>query len=141
MNESQLKISKILHDIIHNEEEEVDSYYGLVVKVYRNIDRYLSQLDDIKDQIYLAQWCNNYSKVEELIAKLTPSEYEKNKYLKLKEKNIEIDETLNFKILSEKYRFLDNIMDMITTDIDIQDQILSLSDSRLRLFEIMYSKL
>lgn len=141
MNESQLKISKILHDIINNEEEEVESYYGLVINIYRNIDSYLNQLDDIKEQIYLAQWCNNYSKVEELIASLSLSKYEKNKYLKLKEKNIEIDETINFKILSEKYSFLDNIMDMITTDINIQDQILSLSDSRLRLFELMYSRL
>jgi hypothetical protein len=65
----------------------------------------------------------------------------KNKYLKLKEKNIDLDETINFKILSKKYSFLDNIMDMIISDSDIQDQILSLSDSRLKLFEMMYSKL
>ena len=141
MNETQLKMSKILHDIIDNEEEEVELYYGGVVNVYRDIDKYLIQLDDIRDKIYLAQWCNNYDKVKELISNLSLSEYEKNKYLKLREKNIEINETINFKILSEKYSFLDNIMDMITADPDIQDQILSLSDSRLKLFEIMYSKL
>ena len=141
MNESQLKMSKILHDIIQNEEEDVEEYYGVVVNVYRDIDKYLIQLDDIRDKIYLAQWCNNYDKVKELISTLSLSEYEKNKYLKLREKNIEIDETINFKILSEKYSFLDNIMDMITADPDIQDQILSLSDSRLKLFELMYSKL
>ena len=141
MNETQLKMSKILHDIIHNEEEDVEEYYGVVVNVYRDIDKYLIQLDDIRDKIYLAQWCNNYDKVKELISNLSLSEYEKNKYLKLREKNIEINETINFKILSEKYSFLDNIMDMITADPDIQDQILSLSDSRLKLFEIMYSKL
>ena len=141
MNESQLKMSNIIHDIIHNEEEDVEEYYGVVVNVYRDIDKYLVQLDDIRDKIYLAQWCNNYDKVKELISTLSLSEYEKNKYLKLREKNIEIDETINFKILSEKYSFLDNIMDMITADSDIQDQILSLSDSRLKLFELMYSKL
>lgn len=141
MNESQLKMSKILHDIINNETEDVDDYYGSVLNIYRSIDKYLIQLDDIKDKIYLAQWCNNYDKVKELISNLSLSEYEKNKYLKLKEKNIEIDETVNFKILSKKYSFLDNIMDMITADSDIQDQILSLSDSRLKLFEIMYTKL
>ena len=141
MNETQLKMSKILHDIIHNEEEEVEEYYGVLINVYRDIDKYLIQLDDIRDKIYLAQWCNNYDKVKELISNLSLSEYEKNKYLKLREKNIEINETINFKILSEKYSFLDNIMDMITADPDIQDQILSLSDSRLKLFEIMYSKL
>ncbi len=141
MNESQLKMSKILHDIIRNEEEDLEEYYGVSVWVYRDIDKYLIQLDDIRDKIYLAQWCNNYDKVKELISNLSLSEYEKNKYLKLREKNIEIDETINFKILSEKYSFLDNIMGMITADSDIQDQILSLSDSRLRLFELMYSKL
>lgn len=141
MNKSQLKMSKILHDITHNEKECIDEYYGTMIYVYKDIDKYLIQLDDIRDKIYLAQWCNNYDKVEELISNLSLSEYEKNKYLKLKEKNIEIDETINFKILSEKYSFLDNIMDMITTDLDIQDQILSLSDSRLKLFETMYSKL
>lgn len=141
MNESQLKMSKILHDIIYNEREEVEEYYNVAVIVYRNIDKYLIQLDDIRDKIYLAQWCNNSDKVKELISSLSLSEYEKNKYLKLKAQNIEIDETINFKILSEKYSFLDNIMDMITADSDIQDQILSLSDSRLKLFELMYSKL
>lgn len=141
MNEFQLKMSKILHDIINNEEEEFEEYYGVVDSVYRDIDKYLIQFDDIRDKIYIAQWCNNHNKVKELILNLSLTEYEKNKYLKLKEKNIEIDETINFKILSKKYSFLDNIMDMITTDIDIQDQILSLSDSRLKLFEIMYSKL
>lgn len=142
MNESQLKMSKILHDIFRSEkEDDVEKYYDVSVTVYRDIDKYLIQLDDIRDKIYLAQRCNNYDKVKELISNLSLSEYEKNKYLKLKEKNIEIDETINFKILSEKYSFLDNIMDMITADSDIQDQILSLSDSRLKLFELMYSKL
>lgn len=141
MNESQLKMNKIIHDIFHNEEEQLEDYYGIAVLVYKNIDKYLMQLDDIRDKIYLAQWCNNYDKVEELVSALSLSEYEKNKYLKLREKNSEIDETINFKILSEKYSFLDNIMDMITADSDIQDQILSLADSRLKLFELMYSKL
>lgn len=141
MSEFQFKMSKIIHDIIKNEDSVEKEYYGGIVNVYRDIDKYLIQLDDIRDKIYLAQWCNNYDKVKELISNLSLSEYEKNKYLKLREKNIEIDETINFKILSKKYSFLDNIMDMITANCDIQDQILSLSDSRLRLFEQMYLKL
>lgn len=141
MTELQLKISDILHKIIHNEDEDVKEYYGDIVIIYRDIDKYLVLLDDIRDKIYLAQWCNNFDKVKELISELSLTEYEKNKYLKLKEKNSDIDETINFKILSEKYSFLDNIMDMITADSDIQDQILSLSDSRLQLFKKMYYKL
>ena len=86
MNESQLKMSKILNNIIQNEREDIEGYYDIFVSVYRNIDKYLSELDDINDKIYLAQWCNNYDKVKELIGTLSLSEYEKNKYLKLKEK-------------------------------------------------------
>lgn len=141
MNESQLKMKRIIHDIFHNEEEQLEDYYGIVVLVYKNIDKYLMQLDDIRDKIYLAQWCNNYDKVEELVSGLSLTAYEKNKYLKLKDKNVEIDETINFKILSEKYSFLDNIMDMLTLDRDIQDQIVSLPDTRLKLFAMLYSKL
>lgn len=141
MSETQTKISKILDEIIKNEEEEVEQYYGIIIIVYRNIDKYLQQLDTLEDKIYLAQWCNNYNKVKELVETLSLDDYKKNKYNKLKSKNSELDETINFKILSEKYEFLDNIIDMITTDVDIQDQILSLSDSRLKLFEMMYEKL
>ena len=141
MNESQTKMSEILHQIINNEDEDSMNYYGVMINVYQDIDKYLEQLDDINDKIYLAQWCNNFSKIEELIKEITLPEYEKNKYLELKSKNIEIDETINFKILSEKYQFLDNIIDMITADRDVQDQILSLSDSRLKLFKKMYTRL
>lgn len=141
MSEQQLKMSKILHDIIHNENEFVEEYYGVGVNVYKDIDKYLEQLDDINDKIFLAQWCNNFSKVQELIGNLKLSDYQMKKYIILKNKNSEINETINFKILDEKYSFLDNMMDMITADSDIQDQILSLSDSRLKLFEKMYLRL
>ncbi len=141
MNDWFLNMNNILNDIFDNEEFKENNYYGESQYFFDNIDKYLVQLDDVKDKIFLAQWCNNFDKVKELISSLSLSEYEKNKYLRLKEKNAEIDETINFKILSEKYSFLDNIMDMITADINIQQQILSLSDSRLKLFELMYSKL
>ena len=141
MNERQIKINKIIQNIVKNEKEELVDYYGVKIFVYKNIDAYLEQLSDIKDKIYLAQWCNNFSKVQELINSLTLTDYQKNKYFILKSKNDEIDETINFRILDEKYSFLDNIMDMLTTDIDIQDRILSLSDSRLKLFKKMYYRL
>ncbi len=141
MTESQKKISAILHEIINNEEEILENYYGIAINIYKNIDKYLNRLESIYDQIYVAQWCNHIDKARELIAKLDLPEDEKQKYQELKEKNIEIDETLNFKILSKKYQFLDNIMDMITADLQVQDQILSLSDSRLKIFEKMYLRI
>lgn len=141
MSEHQLKISMIIKDIEDNEEEDLEEYYGILSFVYKNIEKYLRELSDIRDRIYVAQWCNNRDKVEELISQLSLPDYEMNKYLQLKEKNSEINETINFKILSKEYEFLDNIMDMITTDIDLQDQILSLNSSRLKVFEKMYLRL
>ena len=55
MSESQKIINKILHDIIHNEEEIVEDFYGILVFVYKDIDKYLNQVDDIKDKIFIAQ--------------------------------------------------------------------------------------
>lgn len=141
MNEHQLKIKEVYEEIFKNEDEDITEYYGVQYPKYTNIDKYLAKLEDVNDKILVAQKCNNFDKVEELISDINLTEYEKNKYLKLKRKNDEINQTINLKILSEKYSFLDNIMDMITTDIDIQDQILSLSDSRLEVFKKMYSKL
>lgn len=67
MNEFQLKMSKVLHDIFYNEKEDVETYYGVCVDVYRDIDKYLIQFDDVRDKIYLAQWCNNFDRVKQLI--------------------------------------------------------------------------
>ena len=77
------------YDIIKSRNYITDFYYGVEIDVYIDIDNYFIQLDDIRDRIYLAQWCNNYDKVKELISNLSLSEYEKNKYLKLREKNID----------------------------------------------------
>lgn len=141
MNKRQQRVNEIYKEIIHNEEDDIVEYYGTLYSKYNNIDKYIDKLEDVNDKIFIAQKCNNREKVEELASNIQLTEYEKDKYLKLKEKNEAINETINFKILSEKYSFLDNIMDMITADIDIQDQILSLSDTRLEVFKKMYSKL
>jgi hypothetical protein len=86
MNESQLKISKILNNIIGNEKEDMEEYYGVIIPVYRNIDKYLNELDDVKDKIFLAQWCKDYDKVKELKATLSLTEYEKKQISKIKRK-------------------------------------------------------
>ena len=137
MNEKQLKINSLFFEIEKNESGETHSSFI----VYRDIDKYLDRLDNIRDKILLAQYCNNYKKVNELIEQLDLNDYEKKKYLDLKQKNDELDKTINFMILDEKYSFLDNILDMITADVIIQDQIVSMSDARLKLFASLYSRL
>lgn len=146
MNESQLRMNAILHEIRNNSGDEItfDSY-GTLHNFFSDeiVDKYSDVLPDVNDLIYLVQWCNGNAnrKVEELIKKLPLTDYQRKKYELLKSKNSEINDTINFRILVEKYSFLDDILDMIVTDINVQDQILSLSDERLKLFKLMYLKI
>jgi len=141
MNNRQQLVSKIKKDIIENCEEDIKEYYGIMIPIYDDIDSYLDCLDNIYDKISLAQWANNFKKVEELINELNLTEEQKSKYNNLKEKNIDIDETINFEILTPKYDFLNDMLDMLTTDRNIQEQILSLSDEMLEVFKILYIRL
>ena len=141
MNKNQKLLSDIKLEIITNLDEDIEEYYGIQICVYKNIDEYLNRLIDPMDKIHLAQWANNREKTNELIGQLSLYEKEKLKYEKLKQHNIDLDETLNFKILSPKYDFIDDMLDMITTDADIQEQLLSLSDERLELFKRLYQKM
>ena len=141
MNKRQQLISKIKHDIVQNCKENIINFYGDLLVAYYDIDEYLSQLDNIKDQISVAQWAYHYEKVNELVSKLKLTDDEQELYNHLKEKNVEIDETINFEILSPKYEFLHDMLDMITTDVKVQDQILSLSDEMLEVFKVLYKRL
>lgn len=141
MNLRQKILSSYKLDIPKHREERIESYYGDMIDIYDDIDEYIDSLESIYDKISLAQWANNYKKVEELIQQLELSEEEQELYLKLKEKNIDINETINFEILSPKYSFVGNMLDMLTTDRDIQEQIISLSDEMLELFKLLYNRL
>lgn len=141
MNKRQQLLSRIKLSIIKNCKAKEEEYYGDVISIYDNIDKYLDELDNIYDKISLAQWANNMSKVNELVSSLELNNQENKKYLELKQKNIDIDETINFEILSPKYAFLNNMLDMITTDSLIQEQILSLSDEMLEVFKSLYNRL
>ncbi len=143
MNERQQKLGDILEEISSLEEANVIQYYGILLTSYSDeiIDKYAVRLDNIYDKIFLAQWCNNLKKVNELVGEVHLSDYQKQKYEKLRRSNIDLNETINFRILDEKYAFLDGILDMIVADRDTQDQILSLSSERLELFKLMCYRL
>lgn len=141
MDERQMRVGLLLQDIMVNEEEDILDYYGTAVVIYKNLDKYLDRINSLYDKIFITQKCNDINKTRKLISRLQLGEYEKAKYEALKRNNIELDETLNFRLLNPRYAFLDDILDMIVTDIDVQDQITSLSEEKLTLFRLMYDRL
>ena len=136
-----LQLNEILQNILQNEEDIGD--HLAKTNVYSNnvVKKYSSNLLDVKDKIFIAQWCHNFEMIEYFIESLNLDEQSKSKYLKLKDNNEDIDETINFRILDKKYDFLNDISDMITTDIELQEQILSLDSHRLELLKILYLNL
>lgn len=141
LKEKQEKINKVKLNIIENADWDIIYYYGINQYVYENIDEYLDDLDNDYDKINVAQWANNFTTVKKLIKNLKLDPYKKLKYLKLLDKNIELDETINFEILDPKYDFLDDVLDSITTDIIVQEQITSLPEEYLELFKLLYNNL
>ena len=141
MNKKQQLLSKVKHNIVKNCKEEIINFYGDLLMAYYDIDEYLLELEDTKDKISVAQWANHYEKVHELVNTLQLTDDELEIYNRLKEKNVEIDETINFEILSPKYAFLEDMLDMITTDTKVQDQILSLSNEMLEVFKLLYNRI
>ena len=141
MTETQQKILELKEQIRSRCESEEINYYGSLDDSYKNIDDYLLQLDNPIAQLTLAQWCLSFDNVKKIISKIQLDEYQTKKYELLKSKNVEVDNTINFDILSPEYEFLDDILDSITTDIDIQQQIISLNKEQLKLFELLYRRL
>lgn len=141
MTERQQKILELKEQIYRDVEEEDIYYYNIPSQGYKNIEDYLLQLDNPIDRLTLAQCCLSFENVKKIISKIQLDEYQTKKYELLKGKNIEVDDTINFDILSPKYEFLDDILDSITTDIDIQQQIISLNKEQLKLFELLYQRL
>lgn len=134
-------INKIKKELIYDDDYVVKDYYGIMINVYENIDKYLDRIPDIYDKIHIAQYTNNFEKVNELISSLELSDNIKSKYESLLQNNAELNETIDLRILSSKYDFLDDLLDMIVADREVQEQILSLSDEKLELFKKLYERL
>ena len=141
MNERQLLLKKVKSEIESNEREDVFSFYNLAVCRYNGIESYLKQISNVRDKIIVAEWAYDYDTLSNLMSDVELTDYERNKYQKLLTRNRDLDKTINFDLLMEKYSFLDPIMDIITTDINIQQRIVSLSDERLELFKVLFEHL
>lgn len=141
MNINQQLLNELKHEMIYSDEDVCEEYYGIQINIYKDLDKYLDRLPNIYDKISLAQWANNYSVVNQLIASVEMPNEQRKKYEKLLLNNADINETIDLRVLSEKYDFLDDMLDMIVTNRDVQEQLLSLSDEKLEIFKSLYSRL
>ena len=141
MTERQKQMKKQYEEITKNEPEELFEYYNDLVPGYLNIGKYLEEIPNVFDKIVLAQNCCDEETLKKLLSQVQLSEDQQKKYQKLLSKNDELNMTLNFNLLNNKYDFLNPIMDLITTNVNIQERILSLSDEKLELFKKMFSHL
>lgn len=142
MNARQKKLCDAVAELIDIDDVEAREYYGVcgVDDKYNNIRDFLHLFKNVSDKIALAQWGNDYDLVDELYSQLELSEDEEKRLLKLSENNEEIKQTLNPELLSDKYDFLEDYIDFISSDINIQQKIVGLSDSMLEAFKQMYNK-
>lgn len=134
-------LNEIKKEMIYSDEESVEEYYGIVINVYKDIDKYLSKIPDVYDKIHIAQYANNYKKVNELISSLQLDEETQAKYSSLLQNNADLNETIDIRVLSPKYNFLSDMLDMIVTNRDVQEQLLSLTDEKLSIFKLMYQRI
>lgn len=136
MNDRQSKIKELFDTA---EDKGTIDYYGTFTYVL-NVEDKIDQLDFDSDKITLAQMANDFELASKLIASSIKDEKQKQLYLKLKKTNIDIDETINVELLSDRYAFLGEWLDSITTDIEVQQRLISLSDERLELFKLLLDK-
>lgn len=136
MNNRQEKI-KALYNLA--EEKRTIDYYGSFQFVL-NVENKINELEFNSDKITLAQMANDFELASNLIEISIKNKKEKELYLKLKENNVDIDETINIELLSDRYSFLGNLLDSIITDIEVQQRLISLSDEKLELFKQLFDK-
>lgn len=141
MNIRQKKIMEVTKDIISKEDDNLVDFHGVLTYKYDNVKDYVLGLDSIFDKIVIAQWAYDFNYANSLFKQLNLTEEQYKIYSILLNKNENLIETINFEILQKKYFFLSENFDIITTNIDIQQQIISLSDEKLEIFKKMYIRL
>lgn len=109
-------LNDIKNEMIVSNEDSVEEYYGIQISVYKDIDKYLSKVPDVYDKIHIAQYANNYKKVNELISSLQLDDETQAKYSNLLENNADLNETIDIRVLSPRYDFLNDMLDMIVTN-------------------------
>lgn len=136
MNKRQEKILELYNSA---DDKDIINYYDTLESVL-NVEDTIEQLDFISDKITLSQMALDFELAGKLINDSITDKKQKQLYLKLKETNADIDETINIELLSDRYSFLGNLLDSIITDIEVQQRLVSLSDERLELFKQLFNK-
>lgn len=136
MNKRQEKILELYKSA---DDKGTIDYYGTSEWVL-NVEDAIEQLDFTSDKITLSQIAYDFELASQLISNSITDEKQKQLYIKLKETNADIDETINIELLSDKYSFLGDLLDSIITDIEVQQRLISLSDERLELFKKLFDK-
>lgn len=136
-------IEKINDEIYDNDDFYNEEYYQVLCKKAKNLQQYISKynITDPLTKVILGQEWMDYDLVKEELKKISLSESQFKRFKKIKSNNNDWYETMNPLMLDDKYSFLDKYMDFITTDIRIQQLILSLDDNSLNLFSKMYEKI
>lgn len=137
MNKRQEQILKLYQSA---SEGELKYYYGDSIQTLE-VRESIEQLDYDSDRITLAQMANDFKLASELISDSITDEKQKALYDKLKETNVDLDETVNIELLSGRYSFLGDLLELIITDIAVQQRLVSLSDEKLELFKELYDKI
>ncbi len=116
------------------------TYYGEPFFVYfsNEIEKQFEYLDNVNDRIILSQLANNKVEVDAIVKGLDLSMKEKARYVALRKNNRELNYTLNFELLKDKYDFLWDEMQLISIDPVVQAQIMSLEDDRLAWFSQLF---
>ena len=141
MEIDQELLNKLKKEANYSDEDVVEEYYGIQIRVYKNIDKYLERIPNIFDKIIFAQWANNFDEVNKLFRLVQLSDKERAKFNKLLTNNSELTETIDVRILSSKYDFLSDSLDMVVANRDIQEKILSLTEEELYIFKALYERL
>lgn len=136
-------IEKINDEIYDNDDYYNEEYYQVLCKKAKNLQQYISKynITDPLTKVILGQEWMDYDLVKKELQKISLSESQFKRFEKIKSNNNAWYETMNPLMLDDKYSFLDKYMDFITTDIRIQQLILSLDDNSLNLFSKMYEKI
>ena len=115
-------------------------YYNIGTEIL-DVKKSINQLDYDSDKITLAQMAYDFTLASQLIRNSITDERQKELYFKLKETNIDLDETLNIELLSNRYSFLGELLELVVTDIEVQQRLISLSDEKLVLFQQLFYKI
>jgi len=140
MNKRQEQILKLYTQNSNDGVEWVVDYYNSSSK-FLDVKKVLNQLDYDSDKIALAQMGCDFKLASQLIRDSIISESQKELYFRLKETNIDLDETLNIELLSNRYSFLGELLELVVTDIEVQQRLIGLSDEKLVLFQQLLHKI